>query len=197
MARPTTTNVFRTMLPDINGESFSPAPVGGEVVFNYPYSLDPAWTPSEIYVLAWVQEMDSLKVFNSGTRFDLKAAITENNGSATATAQGGEQPYSYLWSTGATTSTVSGLPAGTHTVTITDNTGAWFMESVTVSSSVGIEPQRLDRLVTVYPNPTRSRLFVDLNGVEFREGKLRLTDLTGKQVAPVQTLRSGQAEIFP
>lgn len=41
-------------------------------------------------------------------------------GSATATPSGGNGNYGYTWSTGAFTPTISGLPAGTYTVTVTD-----------------------------------------------------------------------------
>ncbi len=39
------------------------------------------------------------------------------------TVMGGKFPYSYLWSTGATTQDISGVSAGTHTVTIKDALG--------------------------------------------------------------------------
>ena len=42
------------------------------------------------------------------------------NGSTSVTVSGGIQPYSYMWSSGQTTSAISGLSAGTYTVTITD-----------------------------------------------------------------------------
>lgn len=44
----------------------------------------------------------------------------QNDGSIAVTVSGGTSPYSFLWNTGATTATVSGLAAGNYTVTITD-----------------------------------------------------------------------------
>ncbi len=43
-----------------------------------------------------------------------------NNGSITAVATGGQPPYTYLWSTGATTPVINNLPPGTYAVTVTD-----------------------------------------------------------------------------
>ncbi len=42
----------------------------------------------------------------------------------TAAGFGGQSPYSYVWSTSATTATISNLAPGTYTVTMTDNSGA-------------------------------------------------------------------------
>jgi len=46
-----------------------------------------------------------------------------SDGAVSVTASGGLAPYSYLWSTGATSSTINGLNAGTYTVTVTDQNG--------------------------------------------------------------------------
>jgi len=56
-----------------------------------------------------------------------------SNGTATVNPTGGTAPYTYVWSTGATTKTISGLAAGTYTVTITDNKGCVKTCSTTIS----------------------------------------------------------------
>lgn len=52
------------------------------------------------------------------------ACFGSTNGSATATVSNGASPYTYKWNNGATAATISGVGAGTYTVTITDATGA-------------------------------------------------------------------------
>jgi hypothetical protein len=69
------------------------------------------------------------------------AGVTKTNpscfgtatGSATANAQSGTAPYTYLWSTGSTAQTISNLIAGTYTVTITGNAGC----TITASTTLG------------------------------------------------------------
>lgn len=58
-------------------------------------------------------------------------------GSATAAASGGPQPYTFLWSTGSSSTSVSNLPAGTYSVSVTDGTGCSTSQTFTISSSVG------------------------------------------------------------
>ena len=47
----------------------------------------------------------------------------ESTGSATAVGSNGTTPYTYAWSNGATTAAITGVPAGTFTVSVTDNNG--------------------------------------------------------------------------
>jgi SprB repeat len=56
-----------------------------------------------------------------------------NNGTATVFGTGGVGPYTHLWSTGATTQTISGLTAGTYSVTVTDANGCTKNTSVTIT----------------------------------------------------------------
>jgi gliding motility-associated-like protein len=61
------------------------------------------------------------------------ACFGESTGSVTMTTSGGTAPYSYLWNTGATTSGISGIPAGTYTVTVTDVNGCFESTQVNLS----------------------------------------------------------------
>ncbi|MCO6480930.1 MAG: T9SS type A sorting domain-containing protein, partial [Phaeodactylibacter sp.] len=54
-------------------------------------------------------------------------------GSATASAGGGAPPFNFLWSTGATSATVTGLPAGVYTVTVTDANGCDIVDMITLT----------------------------------------------------------------
>ena len=67
------------------------------------------------------------------------------NGTATASAVGGTTPYSYVWTTpgSPTTSTVSGLGAGTYSVTVTDAHGCIQNASVTL-----VNPPALTTAIT-------------------------------------------------
>ncbi len=56
-----------------------------------------------------------------------------SNGSIQLTVSGGTSSYTYLWSNNAVTQNISGLLAGTYTVTITDSRGCQFVLPSTVS----------------------------------------------------------------
>jgi len=66
------------------------------------------------------------------------AHCSNNDGTAYATASSGSSPYTYLWSTGASTVTITGLPAITYTITVTDNNGCAGSSSVTITNSSGM-----------------------------------------------------------
>ena len=56
-----------------------------------------------------------------------------SSGSCTANPSGGVPPYTYEWSNGETTKTISGLSSGTYTVTCTDSAGSVATASCTVN----------------------------------------------------------------
>ena len=61
-----------------------------------------------------------------------------SNGAATASGSGGVGPYTYLWSTGATTAVASNLAASTYTVTITDKNNCSGIRQITLSNPAGM-----------------------------------------------------------
>ena len=60
------------------------------------------------------------------------AGCTVNNGTATATANNGLLPFTFLWTGGQTTQTAIGLAPGSYTCTATDANGCAQTLSVTV-----------------------------------------------------------------
>lgn len=83
-----------------------------------------------------------------------EATGTEANGTASAeVVSGGLTPFTYLWSNGATTSTITGLTAGTYTVTVTDAAGCISVQSVTVDVLNSIAQLEAGESFKVFPNP--------------------------------------------
>ncbi len=60
-------------------------------------------------------------------------------GTASASASGGVGPYTYNWSNGATGANISGLVAGTYTVSVSDANGCICTKTVTVSEPPAIQ----------------------------------------------------------
>ncbi len=56
-----------------------------------------------------------------------------SNGSATLTVNGGQGPYTYLWSNNATTSSINGMQAGTYSVTVVTASGCVSTLTVTIT----------------------------------------------------------------
>lgn len=106
-------------------------------------TLDNSGCPGSVTVTI-TQPTSAAAVAITGTT---NASCGSSTGSATAQASGGSSPYDYVW-TGAsgtlqttnnitTANTLSGLAAGTYTVTITDNNGCTNSTTATITNSSG------------------------------------------------------------
>ena len=119
---------------------------GGTTPYNYAWSN--AATTASITGLATgtytvtVADDNSCTATSSATISSMSAStvvdsnVTCNgfaNGGATASPSGGTAPYSYTWSNAATTASITGVTAGTYTITITDNGGITITSSVTIT----------------------------------------------------------------
>ena len=55
------------------------------------------------------------------------------DGGATANVSAGNPPYTYLWSNSATSSSITGVAAGTYSITVTDNIGLSETDMITIT----------------------------------------------------------------
>ncbi|WP_276134123.1 gliding motility-associated C-terminal domain-containing protein [Polluticoccus soli] len=128
------------------------APTGGTAPYTYSWNTTPAQTtatatnlPAGTYT-ATVTDSKGCTTTASATvtqPTQLTATATKTNvscyagtnGTATVTAAGGTTPYTYSWNTTPikTTAAVTGLAAGSYTVTVTDNLGCITTTSVTIT----------------------------------------------------------------
>ena len=90
------------------------------------------------------------------------SACTVSDGSANIKLSGGNTPYSYSWSTGQTTSAISGLAQGVYTVTVTDANTCAYTTSVTVYCLTGISDHNPGTDIEIYPNPTSGKFTMNM-----------------------------------
>lgn len=87
-----------------------------------------------------------------------------NNGAVTVSLTGGTAPFTYLWSNGGNTATVSNLPGGEYSVSVTDVNGCQVLASATVSEP---EPFSDWTVETTHPscaNEATGTATVSING---------------------------------
>jgi hypothetical protein len=84
------------------------------------------------------------------------------NGSATVTISGAVPPVTLTWSNGATTNTITNLPAGTYTATVTDSECTDTI-SYTVQSPPNLGPEPITGLDTVINQPIQV-YYIDAKG---------------------------------
>ncbi len=115
------------------------SPAGGTFPYSYVWYTTPMQTSNTATLLApgnyAYRVTDAMGCIQTGTVTvpsvnEIDGAIssasphcTMSDGNISVTPSGGAAPYTYLWSNGATSASVSGVTAGDYTVRITDNMG--------------------------------------------------------------------------
>lgn len=77
------------------------------------------------------------------------AGCTVNSGKVFITGLTGNPPYTYLWTNGQTTSSITGLTAGFYTVTVTDSTGCQISKDAYVAT---VYPVGIASIITKDPS---------------------------------------------
>ena len=145
-----TPNIINATCGNANG-SAQAVVTGGTPGFTYAWNTVPAQFSSVISSMlpgtytVTVTDANGFTKSQSATIVNNGSAITEvtvqikrpcfddNNGKLTAkTITGGTAPFTYLWSTGAVTSSINQLTPGNYTVTVTDANGCNFIQSTTL-----------------------------------------------------------------
>jgi subtilisin-like proprotein convertase family protein len=85
-------------------------------------------------------------------------------GAIDAVINGGAQPYTFLWSNGATTEDVSGLVAGTYSLTVTDANGCAFVDNTTISNNTGGFAQNYGNAVDEVCNDASGSIDINIVG---------------------------------
>lgn len=108
---------------------------------------------------------------------------TCEDGSASASASGGNGPYTFNWLPGnINTSSISNLKMGCYKVTITDALGCKTLDSACVSfdTSIDWDTKLSKQRIKVWPNPSNSKFTLELNSTQ--EFELQISDAVGKTI---------------
>jgi hypothetical protein len=116
-------------------------------------------------------------------------------GSIDITLTGGTPPYSFNWSTGATTEDVTDLISGAYTVTITDDHGCADSFNFYVDHAESTGSLQIIAL-SVSPNPANHHLKLDLQG-PLHNVAITLTAVQGSTVAHVPFTESLDVSSLP
>ncbi len=108
------------------------------------------------------------------------------NAGINITVAGGVPPYSYQWSTGATTQDVLGLQDGWYSVTVTDSVGdetfGWYWVPQCGGGRGKVSSAAAQSHITTAPNPFHSQTVVEFSAIESGRVSVDVFSLTGAQV---------------
>jgi hypothetical protein len=115
-------------------------------------------------------------------------------GAIDVSVSGGQAPYYFLWNTGLTSASISGLVAGTYTVTVTDINGCSSVQTVVVNYAIPSLVENIDVVesLNIFPNPTSDIVNFQLSLNEETEVKLDIYAVDGKLV---QSFTSNNAKV--
>lgn len=108
------------------------------------------------------------------------ATTGQSNGTAyISNASGGTLPYSVSWSNGENSTLINNVAAGTYTVTVTDANGCTQTASAVVNQVTGINQVIEEIPFTVYPNPAKAQITVEIADMP-KEAVLTIKNVLGK-----------------
>lgn len=123
---------------------------------------------------------------------DISGTVVTGSGSVNLTPGGGigaligdDSPYSYQWSNGATTQDLNNVPAGTYTVTISDQCSEPAVITVQVTTST-TDPAAFQAF-TISPNPTAGFVTLNLELANAAEMRIEVVNTLGQTLQNINT----------
>ncbi|MCR9287472.1 T9SS type A sorting domain-containing protein [Saprospiraceae bacterium] len=134
-------------------------------------------------------DLDNINIPGCPENFGLFANSTvanevsgELNGSIDAVPLFGVGPFTYLWNTGAQTQSITNLPAGLYSLTITDANGCIDEEIFEVNSIVGTEELVEINEMKLFPNPTSGMANLEVSLSKSSDLTIQVFNSNGIQV---------------
>lgn len=128
--------------------------------------------------------------------FDVEVKDTEcyndRNGSISIDVRGGNAPYTYLWSNGATTQDITGLSNGSYGVQVTDSNGCTFEQTFDLNNAPLFQ---LDPNVSPISCPGANDASISLN-IQGGTGPYDITWSQGGDGSVISNLSPGTYEVF-
>jgi len=93
--------------------------------------------------------------------------------------EGGTQPYSYLWSTGATSQILDSLSSGSYWLQVTDSNACTAADSLVLEATVLGDRMR-ERRIQIYPVPATDKIYVEFSQEKISHWQFKLISLDGK-----------------
>lgn len=152
---------------------------------------------AQFAILSAVYWFDSLafKPLTATTSVINSTSATTPNGSVTVSPAMGDTPYTFSWSTGDNTSTVSSLSPGTYYVTVTDQSLCTYVDSATVQLINGLQNQVLTNL-RIYPNPTTGKVTIENTDISDELLQPEVFDMNGSLVKTYTIKQGGGISVY-
>jgi hypothetical protein len=122
---------------------------------------------------------------NSSVTVTDASAFGATNGAVNISVGGGTGAYTYLWSNGATTQDLSGVAAGTYSVTITDANGCTDTETATVDQPSTVGATNANINISVFPNPAESVATLNVSLVNSTDVTIEISNVTGQVIRTI------------
>ncbi|MEO6038796.1 MAG: T9SS type A sorting domain-containing protein, partial [Saprospiraceae bacterium] len=108
----------------------------------------------------------------------------QSNGSIYVDVQGGQGQYSYVWNLNGAflvaSEDLTGAPAGTYQLQITDAAGCVVMFEYLLTETVGIQDPTADVFAEVFPNPAKDKATLAVSFPQPQSLRLSLVDGAGR-----------------